>query len=692
MELVKYELAKLFRRKLFIVLAAAILAGCAIICYAGQRQTTAYFFIHERRENYRRFMDGDSDADIGEYYSQILQEQERYIDTYAVFTGEMAARVKEMSGTSIYSDRDSFVYRNLIKTQEDFASFNGLRLSVDNDFGLRGYAGFDMGILFTLVFLAVLTYFTLYYERGMNLLLLLKGCKRGHGSLALAKLTAMVIMAALYTALQELVVMSLFGSLYGYGDMSRAVQSVSIFRNCSLHLTVGGALAFTMLIRAGVSATLAAILFLIGTALKSEAAAVIASGGILGVEYYLSESLESSGSLNGLKFINPFYCWGMRGSLGEYHNLNLFGFPVGKGTGALAVFVFVFAAASAAGVIIFARTYQIRASGLFERIKLWLRAKTSRLWRSVSLLWFELHKMLIEQKKFIVLALLILWGAYGVSEVGGTVYYSTARDASYHYYLDRIQGPITQDTLDYISAEDERLEEIRQEIRQIIASEDPNAQAMLMMLNAEYEMYIEGFRLVTNQLEYLKAAPGGLSDKFMVDESDYIRLWNDTNWEVERWLTGSLFALMFISGIRTYDEKRGMSRLLRSTVKGRRELDRARRLTALIMTFASLLAAELPVILRYWNIDGFTTLGHRLCWLSTVGYTSEMTIGTLLLIVLGLKILAFLAVWGLGQALVKYTKSSTVTLLAGAGAVGAVSALLMGLRSDITTVLLSLIG
>jgi hypothetical protein len=60
--------------------------------------------------------------------------------------------------------------------------------------------------------------------------------------------------------------------------------------------------------------------------LKNEITAIGTAGSILGIEYLFSRFLHINGSLDMLKCVNLFYYWNMQGVLGEYHNLNLFGY------------------------------------------------------------------------------------------------------------------------------------------------------------------------------------------------------------------------------------------------------------------------------------------------------------------------------------------------------------------------------
>lgn len=683
MRLAAYELVKLRQKRLFLALSLLLLAANLLTLYLYEKQTPAFFYVHQQRENYQRFLQGDEAVDSTGFYRQELDGQESYLQTYAVFVEEMADRVRQMEQVSIYADRDSYVHRNLIKTQADFASFSGSAPVADNCFGIRALANYDGGLLFTTVFLAMLAYYVCFFERNQNLLLLLKGCRNGHTPLAAAKLAVMLLAAGLYTLLQEAGAILLLGWMYGYGDLGRMLQSVSIFRNCAFHLTVGEALVAIAAVRITAAVVIVCGLFFLGMLLKNEAAAALAFGGSLGAEYLLNRFLSVSGSASGLKCVNLFYLWNMRSVLGEYHNLNIAGFPVGKNLCALLTAGVLVLLLSAAGVFAFRKTCQIKTDSSLERLMQWLRSKTESLNRQVSLLYYEFYKLLIQQKKGIVLILLLIWGGYEAGGVLAPVYYATAREASYHHYIAQVRGPVTDETFAFFETENDRLEELRRQ-----AQEANGDELQMLFLQNELDRLEEGFEMARIQFATLQEKPGALAEKYMLDEEAYRTLWGDHRRDIGLWLAGAVLTLFFVSGIYAMDEKRNMSLLLRTTCRGREKLDRSRDLCAMLCTGAVFLIVEFPLFLRYWRIDHFSTTGQRLCDFTSLMASIALPLWALLFIIFLLKALSFFAVGCAGLSLSKYTKNEALTFLAGIGATGMASVVLYRLAWSISIGLL----
>lgn len=74
-----------------------------------------------------------------------------------------------------------------------------------------------------------------------SFLFLLKDVKRTSCN-GVFQVVSAIIGGVLYTLLQETSVVLFLKWMYGYGNMNRPVQSVSLFRNCPYVLSVGQAI------------------------------------------------------------------------------------------------------------------------------------------------------------------------------------------------------------------------------------------------------------------------------------------------------------------------------------------------------------------------------------------------------------------------------------------------------------------
>ncbi|MCM1047512.1 MAG: hypothetical protein NC433_03715 [Clostridiales bacterium] len=684
MELVKYEIIKLWGRKPVIFIPILLLVCNVFLIYIYEKNTEEYFYIHSHGEKYRTFLMGNESEDVNGYYRQEQESQEIYKETYYKFIAEMEQRADKMKSVSLFQNADSYVYRNLIKSVHDFAPFSEIDIKADNCYGVCAMAEYNIEILFLLIFLAVLSYYVIFWERDKKLLLLLKCSKKGHIPLAFAKLKIMVLGAAAFTVLLECSTIYIYGYLYGYGDVGRSIQSVPLFRNCTYRLSVVEAFVVMLLIRVLISVVLVCILFCVGMSIKNEISAAVIISVIFAAEFFFGKVFSISGIFGGIKSINPFYCWNMEQALGEYYNLNLFGYPISKNLLALSAAVILVFVLSVAGVFVFHRTCQIREESRLEVILQWIRQKMGYFNRHISLIYYEFYKVMIQQKKGIIWIALLIWWVSEVSGVFAVKYYGDAETASYHVYLNNIHGQITEETYMYMENETAYLNELRQK-----AISPDTVESMQHAYSAQLNMYEKGFALVQKQLALLEAKPGDITDKYLLDEIAYIELWKDIGTDIVFWFVGASVVLFFTISIAVVDEKKEMLTLVRSTLNGREQLEKSKTYFSVICTGAAFLIIESPLFLQYYRIDHFSTTMQKLCNFTTQNLTSNMVLGVMVVCVFVLKVCSFFVVCLFGKKLAEVMKNKMVAILVGIGILGLVALTLYHFKWDFNMIFLT---
>ncbi len=664
-ELIKYEIVKLCKRKIFLMVSMLLIICNVFMAYAYEKSTDRFFYIYKQRECYNDFLSGNKAADISGYYQNEADAQAAYAKDYFQLVNEMQQRSEKMQEVSFFLDENSYVYRNLIKSNEDFYPLLNIVIKSDNCYGIDAFAQYNAGIVFLLIFLAVLSYYVMFWERDKNLVLLLKCNERGHVTLAAAKLFTILAASAVFTVMLEGSIALTFGIVYGYGDLDRTVQSSDAFRNCTYMLTVREALIAMMLIRICIAAVFICIFFAVGMLLKNAVMAACVSAAGLLAEYAFSKVFSLSGTFGIIKSVNPFYCWDMQQVLGEYYNLNILGYPIGKNKAAFWTALMLIVVFSSAGIYIFHKTCQIKSESRIETLFQYIRGKMSFLSRHLSLTYYELYKVMFQQKKALALVLLLFWWFLEFEDINMVRYYGSAETAAYHVYLSNLEGAITEDTYDYIENEAAYIESLRE----AVDSGDTDI-IDRQVYDAYLKMHEDGFAKVQKQLEELEKRGGDIRKKYMVDELAYMELWQDSAADVKIWFAGTALLIFFISGIYTVDEKKDMALIIRSTLRGRKELKRSKHRCVAICACMIYVIMESPLLTKYYMIDHFSTAKHKLCDFTTQNFSATISIGAMLALVFVLRALSFMAVCGFGQAVSRIIRNETVIIFIGIGVAG----------------------
>ena len=265
------EWLKCCKKKLLFILAIILIVGNLFTIYLYTRNHYVYFYVYEQKEQYQEFVNGNTEVDIDGFYQEELDKQLEYKASYPVFLDEMEERAQNLQAISVFSSENRYVYRNLEKTCEDFAGLSDSTVQIDNCYGIRELMSYNIGIVFLVLFLLIVSWYVFYYERNQGLFLLIKGTRRGHAPLAVGKLGVMLLFSIGYTLLQEWSALLLFGYLYGYGGLSRSIQSVSEFRNCPYSLNVGQMLLLHVLFRVLIGQVIILLMFVISICLRRNA-------------------------------------------------------------------------------------------------------------------------------------------------------------------------------------------------------------------------------------------------------------------------------------------------------------------------------------------------------------------------------------------------------------------------------------
>lgn len=688
MRLTGYEIKKLMTQIPLWIAFIGLFVGNLFLLFMIQKKEAAYVYVYQQKDQYIAFCEGNEQADELGFYEADLEEQKRYLDSYREFISQMQDRSKAME--NVISEGNHYLTDNIRKTCHDFSAVAKASVTVDNCFGIKALAEYQYGIFFAISFQGVLTWYLLFYERNRKLFILIKGCKNGHHVTAYSKLFLLLSGGVLYTLLQETSVVLFLKWMYGYGNMNRPVQSVSLFRNCPYVLSVGQAIGLLIFLRVGLSLLTGTVLFMAGMLVKSETGAFIVMMLPMICEYAAYHFIAVTGTLRVCKIINPFFYWDMRQALGSYVNFNFGGHAIGKNEVAVSVFLIIYVVCCASGINLFHRTCQISDSGRLETLIIRLRKKWSVLGHRRNLVYYEFYKLLIQQKKGIVIIIALWLMMQNVFAVYEPQYYATAKDAAYHMYLKNLSGQLTEETLEQVENEKRRLEQLQEPSRESAEMSGTDEIDRLLM-QLEWQRLHEGFQELTDQIRGLSEKEGKLSEKYLLDEKAYLDIWGNVTHEVLTWYVGAVLLLFLLGGIYGAGEESNLIPLIRSTRRGREVLERSKDLAAIICVVFVYLVMAAPLFLKLQNIDGFATAGQKMCNLVNWNCESSITLGWYETFVFVLKFGSFLAVGILGRTLYKKLKQRIPALLMGSGILIIVVLLLLYFKRSSHMILLNMI-
>ena len=171
--------------------------------------------------------------------AQRLLAQAEHLRDYPDYLKRVQEQAYKMQMSSLFNEeRDSYMYRNIIKTAEDFANCTSDGICMGNDRAVQDWLKFtlaDWGFLVAIVLLVM----AFLEDRQKGLTAIIRSCSAGRGKLQLSRLAVLLLYSAgmvlLLYGLPLVLSLCVDG---GWNDLSRPVQSMVEFQKCTVQLSI----------------------------------------------------------------------------------------------------------------------------------------------------------------------------------------------------------------------------------------------------------------------------------------------------------------------------------------------------------------------------------------------------------------------------------------------------------------------
>lgn len=506
------ELYKLLTSRVFIAVAVIAAAFCIYsTAFAGDilvsdSEYKAFFeetensqqteYIQERIEYYTALADSDPSAFNSVIFLREQLSQAQAVQDYQEYLQGISDSAANMTGVSIFADKDSFTYKNIVATPKayDKVSDVGPVFSPSEGVLLLVDSSFDIALLFIL---AAAVAVLVGRERETGITGLLKPLKHGRARLAVSKLTALFTVAVSACLVLFIAIFSIASARFGLGDLSRPIQSVEGFIGCDLPINVWQAIAIIYALKLLTAFAIAAVFYCLCCRL-SVAISVIVMAVLSAAEILLYTNIPLSSLLAPLAYINPASFMNGTRLLHTYNNINLFGEPVNLLPLTAVSIILLITMSVTVAVFLFGG---MSISPIKKRsFKLRLNIRTPS--RSFS---YTLYKLFVMHKGALILLIVAALQLYNCITYQA-VY--DPDDSYYKMYCETIAGLDTQGAQEYISAEEQRFESLYEKL----LSPDTQ-QAEFIQISRELNAKT-GFENAKEQYEYIQSLADGDREMF----------------------------------------------------------------------------------------------------------------------------------------------------------------------------------
>ncbi len=475
---------------------------------------------------------------------QSVLEQAKYLQTYPQYLQRVQKQAASMQATTIFGgDPNSFTYRNIVKTAEDFRQCSAAGIRLGNDRAIRDWLAFsfaDWAYLAAIILLIM----AFLDERKKGLAAIIRTCPAGRLRLQSSRLLVLLGYCAGMTALIYYLPLGISLAVDGgWADLSRPVQSMAAFQRCTVQMTF-----FAFLGRYFVLKTLSGFLlgvllwFLLSFVEQVQLCWMLTAVG-LGVEYLCYTLIPAQSVFSILRSVNVFSYVFSEPLYTQYENINFFTHPVSQRALLLTLLAVLLAVLSTALLWTLIRRYPFGNRDLLGRWLLWWNRAGDAVRRHLGWYGLEWYKLVFLSAGglFLILGLLLtrnIWCASGA--------YNRMEDGIYRQYVAEIQGPVTQSTYDYIA----------------------KAKKSLEQMHGNTGDYAEAIERLERRISQL-----GDGD-YLVDEIGFLNIYGSKAWYVQRQngMLAMIFLASCLSTLFACEQNGDVKKILHATPGGRSKL------------------------------------------------------------------------------------------------------------------------
>lgn len=500
-------------------------------------------------------------------YSQI-QSQYQYLNSYEAYLEKIDADVEKLQVVSFFSDPNSAGYKNTVKTAEDFAAMKGVTLTPGHDLAVTKV--FDDSLAdYSILLLLGLVCGLFLSERKSGLWPAIHAASGGRAKLAGKRVGILLITAFVGTFAIVGSKILLSGWLYnGLDEWNRVLQSIPMFQNTPVPMTVGEFWMLYLLVKALGAFWISLVLWAVLSAISNLGLALCALGLLVGAEYACTAILPSS-LFAILRYCNIFSYVNYLDVFRNYLNLSFFGNLITGSALVLVLLPFLTALFIWLDLWIAAHKKPVSAENPLLQMVDKFRKKIDPVVSRGNLTVMEFKKVLIKRKGIVLLVILVV---VLMNMMPPSKEYNPL-SMYLQFYEEKYAGPITEDTV--------------------------------AALQAEMESAMESDR-VSALSQLIFQCENGPEGAWLVPTNPYDAMWSDNlnNYHRTTALTAMLFLILILANIGSQERQSNMTIQLYSSPLGRGTLWRKKLLVSMTMAtliWAMVYGRELQLITKFYG-------------------------------------------------------------------------------------------
>ncbi|MDO5558388.1 MAG: hypothetical protein Q4F95_02190 [Oscillospiraceae bacterium] len=658
------ELKKLFRGHIFLLILGAILILNGYLMFrisntsesSPEDYRTIYSELSDRtdQEKMNWLDDKCSDFSGNQLYNWTvlyeLQEECSRIVNYQEYLAGIDQQAKSMSSISIFSNPDTFNYRSIMTMPSKYENMHdvtptfdiskGITLATDNNFT-------DAFIAFLILF-SVLSFVISDREQGISGLLF--SLKKGRRTLIWIKIGTLAV--AIFTVILLLYAENLVISaqLYGLGDLSRPIQSLSGFIGCNLKISVLGYLFIYAAFKFLAFLAIGTILVLIAINTKNTISFYGISAIVLIFEGITVTQIQPLSQYSIFYYINILHFTNCNDIFCNFKNINFFDYPIALVPTSVCVMILIVGTCSILSGVLYSTKRNLEYTRFSMKAMIPFKHKVH------SNLFYTFYQSLIMQKGAIIILIFIVVISFMSS---GFIKKYDVSDVYYKFYSEQLEGDLTQEKLDFIENESDRFKVIQSQIDSIEESGVHSSELETLYKEVAPSL---GFSLMQERTIVIK----DMKNVEIFYDTGYKRALGVMGYDddMQYALVCILLCIFLVSPMIANDNRHRICSVINSTKSGRRSYMRRNIFVSALYGFISAFLWMIPYglsIYRYYGSSGLSASIHSIA--DFIEFPLNISVFQYLIFVFCLRLISMISIALLMLLISNLCKNNTVSTL-----------------------------
>ena len=247
---------------------------------------------------------------------------------------EIIASSEELSNraSSPMFMNNAFSQKSLIKQSDAYKELSekNLNIRLDNEAGFKLLRDTKIADFILMIFVFMLGVTILTRDRELGLNSLIATTKNGTKNTTIAKLILYTLISIITVFVVYVIAVLAGGLVFGYGDLSRSIQSIMSFRNAELALSVNQILVIYIAQKLLSILLFVAISTLIIVIFKNIGLQMLAVFLLLTLSFFSYEFIDKYSYLSMLKYGSIYSIFDSLSIWGDYHDVSIFGVAISR--------------------------------------------------------------------------------------------------------------------------------------------------------------------------------------------------------------------------------------------------------------------------------------------------------------------------------------------------------------------------